>query len=585
MTPLQKRILLVLSVVIAFTRLLAVAAALNDWDEALFSLGVRAYDVTQHWPHPPGYPLYVAAAKAVHLFGVSEFRSLQTVVVLGACFLFPALFFLARELRFDFTTSVCAAAIFVFLPNVWVYGGTGFSDVPSTTLGLAACALLLAGRRSRRAYVVGAIVLGIAAGFRVPNLLLGLVPALLATWRRLRARDFGAVGAAVVLGGVIVGGSYLGAALSSDSLESYRKILKAQQQYVRNVDSFHNPGRPPLSDAAKTFFLWPIMQRQQMSWLAGLASIGILGALVGRRWALLLPLGVFAPLMFTSWLNLDIEAAGRYAIAYLAVHAIFAAHGLRVLARKPVMQTALTVAIVIVFAVWTWPGLALQRREAAPATAALLWVGQNVAKGSPVYVHGALGPHARYLLPDHQTSFYEEIETIAQVTADAWAVQPAVVESAPQSFLWSRKNPLWKILRRRNFEASIVRLATVIDFGNGWYLPEGTGSEIFRWMGRESLATLPPIPGGGVLSMRMYVPIDTIAPPTIEVWMNGALVDRFVGDKAVLEKSWPVPSRRDAPNELRIVTSDVAIPSKVGRGGDSRELGLRMDGISWMPAR
>jgi hypothetical protein len=79
MTPAQKRILLVLSLLVALTRLLAIAHSLNDWDEALFSLGVAEYEVDQHWPHPPGYPLFVAAAKGVHLLGVSEFRSLQTI--------------------------------------------------------------------------------------------------------------------------------------------------------------------------------------------------------------------------------------------------------------------------------------------------------------------------------------------------------------------------------------------------------------------------------------------------------------------------------------------------------------------------
>jgi hypothetical protein len=585
LTPLQKRILLVLSIVVAATRLLAVARSLNDWAEALFSLGVKEYDVTHHWPHPPGYPLFIAAAKAVHLLGVNEFRSLQTIVVLGAFFLFPALFFFARELGFDFGTSICGAALFAFLPNVWIYGGTGFSDIPAATLGFTACALLLAGRRSTRAYLLGAIVLGIAAGFRLPNLVIGAVPALLATWYRLRARDLGAVAGAIVLGGAIAGGSYLGAALASGTLEDYRKVVVAQQQYVHDVDSWHNPGRAPLRDAAKTFFLWPIMQRQHMTWLTAFAIIGILGAAVQRRWPLLLPLAIFGPLMITSWLNLDIEAAGRYAIAYVAVHALLAAYGLRVIARKAVIQAALAAAMAMVFAVWTWPGLTLQRTSEAPAAAALLWVQRNVPKGSPVYVHGALGPHARYLLPDHQTSFYEDIETIAQVTADAWAVEPAIVESAPRTFIWPRTNPLWKVLRRRNFESSVVRLASVIEFGNGWYSPEGTGAEIFRWMGRESFSTLPPMPNGGVLSMRMYVPIDTIPPPAIEVWLNGALVERFMGAQANMARSWTLPSRKDAPNELRIVTSGVAVPSKVRASGDSRELGLRMDGMSWMPAR
>src|SRR5262249_13577002 len=111
MTPSQKRIFIVVTGVIAPTRFLAVAPALFDWDEALFSLGVRDYDVAQHHPHPPGYPVFIALAKGVHALGVSEFRSLQVVVLAGSFFLFPALVALAREIGFDFTTAVCGAAI------------------------------------------------------------------------------------------------------------------------------------------------------------------------------------------------------------------------------------------------------------------------------------------------------------------------------------------------------------------------------------------------------------------------------------------------------------------------------------------
>jgi hypothetical protein len=585
LTPLQKRILLALSILIALTRLLAVARSLNDWDEALFSLGVAEYDVTQHWPHPPGYPLFVAAAKGVHLLGVNEFRSLQAIVVLGAFFLFPALFFLAREMGFDFVTSLCGAAIFVFLPNVWVYGGTGFSDVPSTMLGLAACALLLAGRRHSRFYVLGAVVLGIAAGMRVPNLLIGAVPALLATWHRLGARDFRAVVTAMVLGGAIAGGSYVGAALASESVEGYRDSLRVQSQYVREIDSWHNPKRVPLPQAAKKFFLWPVDQRQHMSWLCGIAAIGILAALVRRQWWALLPLAVFGPFMITAWLNLDIEAVGRYAIAYLAVHALLAAYGLRVIGRRAAVQAVLAFCIVTVLAVWVWPGLTLQRTTDAPSAASLTWVRDHVPKDAAVYIQGAYGPHARYLLPDHHRAMYEKLDSLSQVTPEVWAVEPDFVEGAPVMFFWPHTNPLWKVLRRRNFETSVVRLVSVIGFGDGWYATEGTGSEIFRWMGRQASAVLPAIPEGGRLSMKMYVPIDAIAPPTIEVWVNGTLLERFLGSQATIEKSWVVASRKDRPNELRIVTSDVAVPAKVGSGADTRELGLRMDGLSWMPVR
>lgn len=580
MTPFEKRLLLVVSIVVALTRFLAVARSINDWDEGLFSMGVAEYDVNRHHPHPPGYPLFVATAKAFHLLGLNEFRCLQVVVLLGACLLFPALVMFAREIGFDFATSMCGALIFVFLPNVWVYGGTGFSDVPAATLGIGASALLLRGRRDARAYLLGAVVLGIAAGVRLPNLLIGAIPALVATVHRVRARDFRAVAAAIFLGGAIVAGSYLGAAFSSGTLEEYRTRLQEQSEYVRTVDSWRNPHRPPLRDVAKEFFLHPVQQKQQMTGLAVLALLGIAGALARRRWALLVLLAIFGPPMVLAWLNLDIAAAGRYAIAYMPMHALFAAHGLRVIGRRAAVQTVLAVAVALVFAVWVWPALRLQRTTDPPAIAALLWIRDNVPETTGVYVQGGLGPHATYLLPKHRLTFYERSEEISRIGANTWVVDTRALPGA-RNFVWPRTNPMWKIIRRRNFEAAVVSLQSLIEFGEGWHLAEGEGANTFRWMGKESRAELPPIPAGGILTMRLFVPIDTIQPPpTIEVWVNGALLQRFVGNEAFMTRSWRVPSRTDAPNELRIVTTDVVVPGN----GDTRELGLRIDALSWTPA-
>src|SRR5881227_40720 len=73
-----------------------------DWDEALFCLGVRDYDVIRHQPHPPGYPLFIAAAKLVRLAVHSDFLALQIVVLISGAALLPLLFFFAREARFPF---------------------------------------------------------------------------------------------------------------------------------------------------------------------------------------------------------------------------------------------------------------------------------------------------------------------------------------------------------------------------------------------------------------------------------------------------------------------------------------------------
>ena len=57
-----------LAALFAFTR----SHWLDDWDSVNFAFGLDDFDVTKHWPHPPGYPVYIAAGKLV--YGVASGR-------------------------------------------------------------------------------------------------------------------------------------------------------------------------------------------------------------------------------------------------------------------------------------------------------------------------------------------------------------------------------------------------------------------------------------------------------------------------------------------------------------------------------
>jgi hypothetical protein len=584
LTATQKRIVLVLSIVIGLTRFLAIAQTLFDWDEALFASGVREYDVTQHHPHPPGYPLFILAAKVVHLFGVEEFRSLQVIVVLGAILLFPALFALVRELGFDFTTAICGSALFAFFPNVWLYGGTGFSDIPATTLAFAACALLLRGRGEARAYVAGAIVLGIAIGIRPTNVVLAAVPALLATYARLRARDWRAVAVAALFGGAIVGASYFGAARASASVDGYLAALAEQRRWLREVDSWRNPTRDPLPAVAKIFWVRPFWAEDALNVIGVAAAISLIAAAVRRRSAPWLTLAAFAPLAIAAWLNFDINTAARYSIGYMPVHALLAADGFRVLARR-YGQIALSALVIGFFVFWTWPALTTQRTTDAPPVAALQWVARNVPKGERVWVDRVLTPMAEFLLPEHDVTIYGDSAEIPRNERDAWVVDRRVL---PESHAFMRPhNSLWSVIRRRNFEASVSRASRLVAFVDGFYAEETERDAFFRWMRKEGRVQLPLLRGSAKLTIAMHVPVESLpAPPTLELYLNGALLDRFVASQKTLERSWTVQARGDAPDELRIVTSATYLPAKTERGSrDERELGVRIDGLTWTPVR
>src|SRR5437764_3115064 len=134
LTPRQRLTCGIVAIVCAATRFLAVAKTLWDWDEALFCLGMRSYDVTAHHPHPPGFPVYIALGRIVRTVIPSDFRALQAVNLIAGALVFPAMFLLARELRFRFPTAAIAASLCAFFPNVLFFGGGGFSDIPSLVL-------------------------------------------------------------------------------------------------------------------------------------------------------------------------------------------------------------------------------------------------------------------------------------------------------------------------------------------------------------------------------------------------------------------------------------------------------------------
>ena len=78
-----------------------------DIDAVNFGLGVSDYDVAAHQPHPPGYPVFIAAGRlataVMKALGVHapEVRGLTLVSILAATLAIPAVFFFFRSLLGD----------------------------------------------------------------------------------------------------------------------------------------------------------------------------------------------------------------------------------------------------------------------------------------------------------------------------------------------------------------------------------------------------------------------------------------------------------------------------------------------------
>lgn len=464
MTRAERTTVIVATFLVAFTRVLAVARGPWDWDEMLFLLGLRDYDVALHHPHPPGFPLFMLLARALVSLGVEPFRSLQAINLAAAVVIIPAMVFLGRELRLPFGTIVSAAILFAFFPNVWFFGGTGFSDVAAIVLAVLAIAMLLRGARSSNAFLGGALLLAIAAGVRPQNLLVGLLPLLTAAWYRWRARRTGVIiaGAAIIAAVVVI--SYAGAIAATGEWSRYRDAVLAHQRYLAEVDSFVSPTRPSLLRIADDFFVRPFRISPINVALTALAVISIVTAAWRRRWPVLIAAGAFGPFWILAWLTLDFHSASRFSIGYMPLLAVLAADAVTQIAAltrsapaRRLIAAAFIGALTGSMALWAWPGILLVRKELSPPMQAMAYLRGTAPSDSTVYVQKRMRPFAEYFLGDLRLAHLEEGPPAATSTPSLYLREGVSGVPDAKTFAWPR-DPLWNIARRRYFAVAVVPL-------------------------------------------------------------------------------------------------------------------------------
>lgn len=142
--------------------------SLEDLDSINFALGIRDYDISQHQPHPPGYPLFIAAARLIHALGLSEVHALSLLGVISGALCVVALmrlFALLDEHRLDGTATWLAVLLVVVCPLFWFTAARPLSDMTGLAASVGVQALLLAST-SVVGLAAGAFLAAFAAGIR-----------------------------------------------------------------------------------------------------------------------------------------------------------------------------------------------------------------------------------------------------------------------------------------------------------------------------------------------------------------------------------------------------------------------------------
>jgi hypothetical protein len=176
------------------------------FDNANFALSIDHFDPRLHQPQPPGYPLFVALLKALHVFVQDPNRILIMAGLLGSGIGLVSIWLWADRM-FGRTAAWAATALLLLHPVFWAAGIA--NPVRTFLVAIAGVTAILSWAGMTRVewrswFYAMSIALGLLSGFRPESLLL-LFPLWMATglFRRTAVRTW-LTGAALLLLSVLV---------------------------------------------------------------------------------------------------------------------------------------------------------------------------------------------------------------------------------------------------------------------------------------------------------------------------------------------------------------------------------------------
>lgn len=193
---------------------LGLVSFLDRFDQLAPTLSVHAS------AHPPG------ALATLDLLGIDGVRGMAWLVILVGALAAPLTYALGRRLL-DERRARCSALLFAFSPSALIYGASS-ADALFATLGLLAAVALAAERRL--AYVLGPLLLAIAAFFSYALLAVGAWAALV----RLQLRGPAAALWLVAASGAGLVAVYAGL-FAATGFDPIRSLLAANDAYRVSV--------------------------------------------------------------------------------------------------------------------------------------------------------------------------------------------------------------------------------------------------------------------------------------------------------------------------------------------------------------
>lgn len=139
---------------------------LNDWDSVNHALALTTYNVVEHRPQPPGYILYIGAARLVNFVFPDEQTALVVVSILACAGAVATLFLLGTRLATK-EIGLIAALLLLTCPAFWFDSEVALPYVVEGCASLVVATLLyrvLQGEQ--RLTMLTAVVFAISVGLR-----------------------------------------------------------------------------------------------------------------------------------------------------------------------------------------------------------------------------------------------------------------------------------------------------------------------------------------------------------------------------------------------------------------------------------
>ncbi len=435
-----------------------------EWDEVLFLRALDGYDVSRHSPHPPGYPLYVAAAWALARSGVGHLLALQLVSVLGAVVALVGAGRAMRRLGAGRGATLVAGVLLAGTPAFAFHAAVGMADMLAT--GLAAFALWAAAAaiaepgRARHLHLL-AVAAALAVATRPQVLVLLLIPGLWALGRSLRLRRWQTVGLATLAGAAVSAACWLPAILLTGwprywaAVDGMRRWVEVEERGCRL------PGAP-LGLVLDAWLVRPFATPVIASALWALVLLGAVGWWrSGRRRLVLLAAPAAGVYLLLASFTLQLDTCVRYALPALPCLAMLAA-GVTRLEPRPLARAGVAAALALAAlqAAWLTPTLTLRATEPAPVWAALEWVREHAPPRTAVVHDVAVKPHARFLLRAADVRLAEVGSRRAEAfRREVWHVHhdpgPELAGEVLFAARWPA-DPLARLTRHRYLAAAVV---------------------------------------------------------------------------------------------------------------------------------